>query len=145
MRFSGLGWGLAALLLPLPCVAVSQDAVGEVDGLPEPMVVMEANPPPPFTYWAPEGSTIINHPNGEGVWLAEQDGKPAAYYFGNQCRAAEFQQFVGQPVDSFPKSPKDQIWRFACTECAVTSDLLFGRLNISFDEDAQIVEGVSCG
>jgi hypothetical protein len=145
MRTSGLGWCLAALLIALPGVAVAQDTVGEAGALPEPLVVMEADPPPPFTYWAPEASTIINHPNGEGIWIAEQYGKRAPYYFGDQCKASEYQQFVEQPLDSFPKPRKDQVWRFACTECAVQQDLAFHRMNISFDDDTKIIESVSCG
>ncbi|WP_173088958.1 hypothetical protein [Devosia sp. 1635] len=136
---------MAALLLALPGVAVAEDTEGEAGGLPEPRVVMEANPPPPFTYWAPEGSTIINHPNGGGVWIAEQNGERAAYYFGDQCKASDFQELVGQPLDSFPADEVGEDLRTACTECAVTSDLRFDRVNVWFDQDTSIIDEISCG
>lgn len=113
--------------------------------LPVPELEMQAEPPPPFTYWAPAGSTIINHPNGDAVWIADQDGKPVAYYFGDQCRASEYQHFAGQPLSAFPEPSADDVWRFACTQCAVTSDLSYARMNISFDEETEIIQAISCG
>jgi hypothetical protein len=106
---------------------------------------MEADPPPPFTYWAPEGSTIVNHPRGDGVWIAEKDGKPAAIYFGDMCRAASLQRFIGRGMSDFPQPAADAVWRFACTECAVQQDLNFHRMTISFDEETNIIQSVSCG
>ena len=41
--------------------------------LATPNVVMEADPLPPFTYWAPESATIRNHPRMDGVWIAPMD------------------------------------------------------------------------
>lgn len=114
-------------------------------GLATPVVTMAADPPPPFTYWAPEGSTIRNHPNDQGAWIAERADGTRKFYFGDQCRASERQGWVGQSVDTLPQTPSGQKWRTACTTCAVTSDLQRDRLNISYDETTRRVVEVSCG
>ncbi|EAB6718025.1 hypothetical protein DUP91_27260 [Salmonella enterica subsp. enterica] len=106
---------------------------------------MEADPAPPFTYWAPEGSTIRNHPRVDGVWIAETDGKPTITYFGDQCRASQFQQLVGKPLDALPERPADANWRLACTECAVHSNLDRKRMNVVYEEESKVISTVSCG
>ncbi|WP_146119514.1 hypothetical protein [Phyllobacterium phragmitis] len=123
--------------------AVVLDA--EPTPLAEPKVVMEADPPPPFTYWAPENSTIRNHPRDPLTWIAETEGGSRLYYFGDQCRASQFQHFVGQPVDALPDKPAGATWRMACSTCAVTSDLGRERMNVSYDEDSRAITSISCG
>lgn len=86
------------------------------DELAQPTVVMEAVPPPPFTYWAPVGSTIRNHPRQSGVWIAEVDGQAQRYYFGDQCHASRYQKFIGQPVEALPS-------RLACHLLDMRSDV----------------------
>jgi hypothetical protein len=51
--------------------------------LPRPNVIVDANPPPPFTYWAPDGSTIRNHGNPD-VWIAYIANRQIIY-FGDSC------------------------------------------------------------
>lgn len=113
--------------------------------LAEPDVIIDADPEPPFIYWAPEGSTIRNHPHDPMIWIAESADGSRKYYFGDQCRASQFQGFVGEPLDSLPKKPADVTWRMACSTCAVTSDLGRERMNVFFDENSRIISSISCG
>lgn len=113
--------------------------------LSEPGVVMEANPRPPFTYWALEGSTVRNHPRVEGVWIAAKEGEDERYYFGDACSASRYQRFVGHHIDALPEKPDGAEWRQACTTCAVTSDLGRARMNIVYDENTRIIDRISCG
>lgn len=115
------------------------------NALVKPAVTMAADPQPPFTYWAPEASTIRNHPNDQGTWIAERADGSRKFYFGDQCRASERQDWVGQSIDTLPQTPPDQKWRTACTTCEVTSDLQRDRLNISYNEATRRVIEVSCG
>lgn len=113
--------------------------------LSQPDISMEADPPPPFTYWAPAGSTIRNHPREPEVWIAETDGGSKRYYYGDRCRASAYQHLVGRPTDALPEKPAGVVWREACTSCAVQSDLNRVRMNISYDENIGIIEAISCG
>ncbi|MBB4004471.1 hypothetical protein [Aurantimonas endophytica] len=145
MRISRASLAFAAMPLLMAGTASATDRDDAEHELPEPVVIMEAEPPPPFTYWAPEGSTIINHPRGDGVWIAEQEDGPAVYYYGDQCKASEFQKYVGIALESLPTEAPGHQLRFACTECAVTSELKFERMNIWFDEETDTIEEISCG
>lgn len=133
---------LMAGLLLLTSTAFAAEYTAEPP--PSNEVVMTADPAPPWTYWAPEGSTVISHPRQDGVWIAE-DGERATYYFGDQCKASEYQGYVGQKLDQFSSNGFGVELRTACTECAVTSDLRFARLNVWFDEDTDLIKEVSCG
>ncbi|WCM27347.1 hypothetical protein NDN01_25760 [Sphingomonas sp. QA11] len=113
--------------------------------LAKPNIVMEADPVPPFTYWAPEGATIRNHPRQVGVWVAQGAGQPDRYYFGDQCGASGYQQFVGRSLAEMPSAPTGAVWRTHCSACAVTQDLAMARLNISFDERTQTIDRIACG
>jgi hypothetical protein len=112
--------------------------------LPDPSVVMEANPPPPFTYWAPEGATIRNHPNVPGIWNAFVEGRNVATYFGDQCRASGYQRFVGQPLQSMPQPAEDTELRVSCSDCPVNSDLRANRINVIFDQGTQKITQIAC-
>lgn len=113
--------------------------------LAQPNVVMAADPQPPFTYWAPENSTIRNHPRQPGIWIAESLDGSRKFYFGDKCRASEFQRFVGQAVDALPAQPAGATWRLSCSSCARTSDLDWERVNISYDQKTRTIDDISCG
>ncbi|MER2535267.1 MAG: hypothetical protein ABTQ31_08890 [Rhizobiaceae bacterium] len=134
--------GIAAALLCPAGVAIATESTQE---LLKPAVRMNADPEPPFTYWAPEGSSVVNHPRVKGVWIAEIEGKASVYYFGDLCKASEFQMLVGSGRDHLPAKPQNANWRFICSGCAALSDLHYDRLNILFDEKTDLIESVSCG
>ena len=112
--------------------------------LPTPTIVMEASPAPPFTYWAPEGATIRNHPNVPGIWNAFVDDRDVATHFGDDCRASEYQRFVGQDMEALPAPPPGVEVRPSCEGCAVNSDLRRDRMNVIFDEDTQTITRIAC-
>jgi hypothetical protein len=112
--------------------------------LAEPTVAMEATPQPPFTYWAPEGATIRNHPNVPGMWLAFVGGQNVATYVGDACRASAYQRFVGQSADALP-APQDGVdVRLSCEGCAVNGDLRPNRMNLVFDEETRVITRIAC-
>jgi hypothetical protein len=145
----GVACGLVLGALVVGACAAEPEARGadaaRSVALATPAVTMEANPPPPFTYWAPEGSTIRNHPRDPAIWIAEGADGSRTYYFGDQCRASERQDWVGQPVETLPTPPVDAVWRVGSTSSAQTSDLRRERLNISFDEATRRIASVACG
>ena len=110
-----------------------------------PNVVMAADPPPPSIYWAPEHSTVRNHPRQPGIWVAESKDGSRKYYFGDQCRASEFQSFIGQRVDALPERPTNAIWRLACSTCARLSDMDWMRMNVTYDQQTRTINDISCG
>ncbi|MBB3808736.1 hypothetical protein [Pseudochelatococcus contaminans] len=144
MRVTILPIAIIAAFVLAGCTSAHQDARPGA-ALAQPDVVMDADPPPPFTYWAPEGSMIRNHPRIAGVWIAETEGIPDKYYFGDQCRASEFQRYVGHDLDMLPEKSGDAVRRLACSTCSVTSDLGWARMNIFYDEETRIIETISCG
>jgi len=107
-----------------------------------PNVTLEADPPPPFTYWAPEGSTIRNHGN-PGLWVAYLNGRQIIY-FGDACRASEWQRYVGEPLSSLPPAPEGMILRTYCTTCAKTDDLRQDRINVVFEQSTQVITEIAC-
>ena len=111
----------------------------------KPNVVMAADPRPPFIYWAPRRSTIRNHPLQPGIWIAESTDGSRKYYFGDQCRASDFQRFVGQSVDALPQKPANATWRLACSTCARVSDMDWIRMNVTFDQQTRTINDISCG
>lgn len=139
--------GAAVLMVP-GCTSPESRQGGVVPAaveLPQPNVVMEADPPPPFTYWAPEGAAIRNHPRIGGIWIAQRDGEHDRYYNGDQCLASRYQQFVGRTLDEMPEAPEGAHWRMSCSTCEITSDLRQGRLNVTYDEDTRAVVSIACG
>ena len=138
--------GMAVALVPamISCTSAEVAPVA-ASPLATPNVVMAADPRPPFTYWAPENSTIRNHPREPGIWIAESTDGSRKYYYGDQCRASEFQRFVGQSVDALPEKPADATWRLTCSTCMVTSDLGWKRMNVSFDQQTKVISDISCG
>lgn len=108
-------------------------------------VVMRADPPPPYTYWAPEGSVIRNHPTNPGVWIAYVDGGQAGgYYFGDACGAAARQDWIGRPRAELPSPAPGESRRVFETGDALTEDLRPDRTNIEIDPATQRVASISC-
>lgn len=137
---------MAVALVPglISCTSAEVVAVA-TSGLNTPNVVMAADPPPPFSYWAPENSTIRNHPRQRGIWIAESEDGSRKYYFGDQCRASEFQRFVGRTLNVLPDPPANATWRFVCSTCSNPSDLGWTRMNVSYDQETKTIEEISCG
>lgn len=108
-------------------------------------VRVQADPAPPFTYWAPAGSVIRNHPTNPGIWFAELEGRQVGgYYFGDACRASEHQGLVGRSRLTLPEPPPDN-WRVGCVTCPMTEDLRPDRMNVLFDEADDVIREVRCG
>ena len=63
----------------------------------------------------------------------------------DQCRASEYQSLIGQSRTQIPEAPAGATWRVTCTRCPVTMDHRPDRLNILFDQQTGLVEGVKCG
>lgn len=146
-----MGWAAAsAAVLVLGACTVTDGPRTDQSGqssvrLPTPAVIMEANPPPPFTYWAAPGSTIRNHGRQAGVWIAQAAGKTDRYYFGDGCLASQHQQFVGRPVSEMPAPPSGVERRTHCASCAVNQDLRWNRMNVTFNDDSRTIEAIACG
>jgi hypothetical protein len=146
MRIAAMA-GVSAAMLSACSLSEGQQQGGARSPahLAQPSVVMEADPAPPFTYWAAEGSTLRNHPRQAGIWIGEVAGQRDRYYFGDQCQASRYQQFVGRPLAEMPSAPQGAVWRKHCSSCAVTQDLAMTRMNISFDEKSQRIDAIACG
>jgi hypothetical protein len=126
---------------PAPVASAAPSAALFV--LAQPNVTIAADPAPPFTYWAPEGATIRNHPNVPGLWQAFVGGKNVATYFGDACGASRLQAYVGKPLQSFPPSAPGAEVRTACETCPVHDDLRPSRINVIHDNAETIVK-IAC-
>lgn len=135
---------LAAVCLPAG-VACDSAPIDGSPSLAHPHVVMKADPAPPFTYWAPEDSTISKHPVNKGVWVATTAAGDRHFYFGDQCRASAFQHLLGKSIETLPDKPADADWRTYCTTCLKHDDLKFTRMNVSFDQSSGVIHSVTCG
>ncbi len=62
-----------------------------------------------------------------------------------QCRADQYQRFVGRNRSELPARPAGEVWRVTCTTCPVTMDYNPARLNILFDESTGVIREVKCG
>ena len=63
----------------------------------------------------------------------------------DQCKAAQYQTYVGRNRSTLPARPAGETWRVTCTTCPVTMDYNPGRLNILYDEQTGIIRQVKCG
>jgi hypothetical protein len=75
---------------------------------------------------------------GDGPATAPSDG-PA------QCKADQYQRYVGRNRSELPAKPAGETWRVTCTTCPVTMDYSPTRLNIVFDEATGVIREVKCG
>lgn len=62
-----------------------------------------------------------------------------------QCKAPEYQRFVGRNRSELPAAPAGEVWRVVCSNCAMTMDYNPNRLNIVFDLDTGVISEVKCG
>ena len=63
----------------------------------------------------------------------------------DQCRAGQYQAWVGRNRTELPAPPSGEVWRVTCDVCAVTMDYNPRRLNVVYDQQSGVVESVSCG
>jgi hypothetical protein len=66
-------------------------------------------------------------------------------YGPSQCRADQYQRYIGRHRSELPPRPAGEIWRVTCTTCPVTMDYSPGRLNILYQESSGIIREVKCG
>lgn len=62
-----------------------------------------------------------------------------------QCKADQYQRYVGRNRSELPAAPAGETWRVTCTTCPVTMDFNPSRLNIFFDESTGVIREVRCG
>lgn len=62
-----------------------------------------------------------------------------------QCRADQYQRYVGRNRSELPPRPANETWRVTCTTCPVTMDYNSSRLNVFYDERTGIIREVKCG
>lgn len=63
----------------------------------------------------------------------------------SQCRADQYQRYVGRNRSELPPKPANETWRVTCTTCPVTLDYSGSRLNIFYEERTGIIREVKCG
>lgn len=63
----------------------------------------------------------------------------------SQCRADQYQRYIGRNRSELPPRPAGEVWRVTCTTCPVTMDYNPGRLNILYDQDSGVIREVKCG
>lgn len=63
----------------------------------------------------------------------------------NQCKADQYQRYIGRNRSELPTRPADEMWRVTCTTCPVTMDYSPRRLNILYDETTGVIREVKCG
>ena len=63
----------------------------------------------------------------------------------NQCKADQYQRYIGRNRSELPAQPAGETWRVTCTNCPVTMDYNPRRLNILFEQSTGIIREVRCG
>ncbi len=63
----------------------------------------------------------------------------------SQCKADQYQRFVGRNRSELPAKPASETWRVTCTTCPVTMDYNPTRLNIVYEEATGVIRDVKCG
>ena len=62
----------------------------------------------------------------------------------NQCRAQDWQSYVGKPRQSLPEAPQGMRFRVLCSTCAATMDYISSRVTFTYDDNG-IITRASCG
>ena len=63
----------------------------------------------------------------------------------SQCKADQYQSYIGRNRSELPPRPADENWRVTCTTCPVTMDYSPQRLNILFEQSTGVIREVKCG
>ncbi len=63
----------------------------------------------------------------------------------SQCRADQYQRYVGRNRSELPPKPANENWRVTCTTCPVTMDYSPSRLNIFYEQSTGVIREVKCG
>lgn len=63
----------------------------------------------------------------------------------SQCRADQYQRYVGRHRSELPPEPPGATWRVTCTTCPVTMDYNPNRLNVFYEQSSGIIREVKCG
>jgi hypothetical protein len=63
----------------------------------------------------------------------------------DQCKASQYQRYLGRNRSELPERPANEIWRVTCTTCPVTMDYVSHRLNILYDRTSGVIREVKCG
>ena len=62
-----------------------------------------------------------------------------------QCKADQYQRFIGRNRSELPARPAGETWRVTCTTCPVTMDYNPSRLNILYEQSTGVIREVKCG
>lgn len=63
----------------------------------------------------------------------------------SQCRADQYQRYIGRHRSELPPRPAGEVWRVTCTSCPMTMDYNPSRLNILYQESSGVIREVRCG
>ena len=61
-----------------------------------------------------------------------------------QCKASDWQSYVGKPRQSLPAAPQGLTFRVLCGTCAATMDYRANRVSFTYD-DKDVITRVACG
>lgn len=62
-----------------------------------------------------------------------------------QCKADQYQSYVGRNRSELPAKPAGETWRASCSTCAVTMDFNAQRMNIVYDQATGVIQRINCG
>jgi hypothetical protein len=62
-----------------------------------------------------------------------------------QCKADQYQSYVGRHRNALPAKPAGETWRVTCTTCPVTMDYSPQRMNVFYIQSTGIIAEVKCG